>query len=172
MSGSLSSNLHYTSLSLTADADDRSNRTYSATVQGGVVVHPHGVTFSPYSIEDTFGLVTLDKPVAGVEIETSRGAVWTDKWGQAVVPSLSPNRDSWLDLNTQTLPQNIDVNNGKAILNVSRGSVANWQFSTLSQRRVMIDVKQANGEKLPAGTAIVDQSGQYITTAPDSGIVF
>ncbi|ECC1693235.1 fimbrial biogenesis outer membrane usher protein [Salmonella enterica subsp. salamae] len=172
LSGSLSSNLHYTSLSLTADADDRSNRTYSATVQGGVVVHPHGVTFSPYSIEDTFGLVTLDKPVAGVEIETSRGAVWTDKWGQAVVPSLSPNRDSWLDLNTQTLPQNIDVNNGKAILNVSRGSVANWQFSTLSQRRVMIDVKQANGEKLPAGTAIVDQSGQYITTAPDSGIVF
>lgn len=172
LSGSLSSNLHYTSLSLTTDADDRSNRTYSATLQGGVVVHPHGVTFSPYSIEDTFGLVTLDKPVAGVEIETSRGAVWTDKWGQAVVPSLSPNRDSWLDLNTQTLPQNIDVNNGKAVLNVARGSVANWQFSTLSQRRVMIDVKRANGENLPAGTAIVDQSGQYITTAPDSGIIF
>ncbi|WP_284962240.1 fimbrial biogenesis usher protein [Citrobacter portucalensis] len=172
LSGALSSNLHYTSLSLTADADDQRNRTYSATLQGGVMLHPHGITFSPYSIEDTFGLVTLDKPVAGVEIQTSRGTIWTDKWGQAVVPALSPNQESWLDLNTQTLPQNIDVNNGKAVLNVSRGSVTNWQFTTLSQRQVILDIKQANGVKLPAGTAIVDQDGQYITTAPDSGIVF
>lgn len=170
--GALNSNLHYTSLALTTDADDRNNRTYSATLQGGIVAHPHGVTFSPYSIDDTFGLVSLDKPVADVEIDTSRGAVWTDKWGQAVVPSLSPNQNSWLDLNTQTLPHFIDVNNGKAVLNVSRGSVTNWRFTTLSQRRVMLDVRMADGEKLPAGTAIVDQAGQYITTAPDAGIVF
>lgn len=172
LSGALNSNLHYTSLSLTTDADDQHNRTWSATLQGGIMAHPHGVTFSPYSIDDTFGLVSLDKPVAGVEIETSRGAVWTDKWGQAVIPSLPPNQNSWLDLNTQTLPHFIDVNNGKANLNVSRGSVANWRFTTLSQRRVMLEIRLAKGEKLPAGTAIVDRSGQYITTTPDAGVVF
>ncbi|ECG1596926.1 fimbrial biogenesis outer membrane usher protein [Salmonella enterica subsp. salamae] len=169
---SLSSNLHYTSLSLAAGGDNDNNNNYSAQLSGGIVAHSNGVTFSPYALNDTFGIVSLDKPVAGVEINTSRGTVWTDKWGQAVIPSLTPYQQSSLNLNTQSLPGNLDVKNGKAVLKASHGAVAKWQFDTLSQRRVLLNITLENGAPLPKGASITSDNNEYITSAPENGMVF
>lgn len=170
--GSLNSNLHYTNLSLAAGGDNNNSHNYSAQISGGVVAHSHGVTFSPYSVDDTFGIVSLDKPVAGIEIETARGAVWTDKWGQAVIPSLAAWQPSSLNLNTQSLPGNMDVKNGKAVLKASHGAVAKWQFDTLSYRRVLLHITLENGQPLPQGTSILSERGEYLTSAPENGVVF
>ena len=107
--GSLNSNLHYTSLALAAGGDNNSNTNYSASLSGGIVAHGDGVTFSPYRVADTYAIAKLDKPVAGVEIGTTRGPVWTDKWGQAVIPVLSPFHESTIEVNTEKLPGNLDV---------------------------------------------------------------
>lgn len=169
---SLNSNLRYTNLSLAASGDDRSNYNYSAYLRGGVVAHSDGVTFSPYAVNDTFAIIALDKPVAGVEIGTPTGSVWTDTWGRAIAASLSPYQHTSLNLNTQSLPGNIDVNNGKAILKASHGAVAKWQFTTLSQRRILLTIVNSQGKPLPKGTAIVNRTGEYVTTVPEDGMIF
>lgn len=170
--GSFNSNLRYTSASVSVSGDNRQQQSYSASLRGGVVAHVNGMTFSPWPIDETFGLMQLDKPIAGIEIETSRGSVWTDPWGYAVIPSVQPYQTSSLNLNTQTLPGNLDVKNGKAMFKASRGAFAHWEFSTLSQRRVLFSVMLDNGKPLPKGTSIVNATGEYMTSTADDGIVF
>ncbi|MEG5552035.1 fimbrial biogenesis usher protein [Enterobacter wuhouensis] len=169
---SLNSNLHYTNLALAAGGDNDSNTNYSAALSGGIVAHGDGVTFSPYRVADTYAIASLDKPVAGIEIDTSRGAVWTDKWGQAVIPALSPFRESTIEVNTQSLPGNLDVRNGSTAIKASHGAVAKWEFATLSQRRVLLSINRADGTPLPEGVSIVNGAGEYVTTAPEDGVIF
>ncbi|ECE6304775.1 fimbrial biogenesis usher protein [Salmonella enterica] len=170
--GSLNSNLHYTTLALAAGGDNDSNSNYSAALSGGIVAHGDGVTFSPYRISDTYAVAKLDKPVAGIEIATTRGPVWTDKWGRAVVPALSPFRESTIELNTESLPGNLDVKNGRTSINASHGAVAKWQFTTLSYRRVLLTVTRKDGSPLPEGISIVNDKGEYVTSAPEDGVIF
>lgn len=169
---SLNSNLHYTNLALAAGGDNDSNNNYSASLSGGIVAHGDGVTFSPYRIADTYAVARLDKPVAGIEIDTTRGAVWTDKWGQAVIPALSPFRESTIEINTQSLPGNMDVRNGRTAIKASHGAVAKWEFATLSQRRVLLAISRADGTPLPQGASIMNGAGEYVTTAPEDGVIF
>lgn len=169
---SLNSNLRYTNLALAAGGDNDSNTNYSAALSGGIVAHGDGVTFSPYRVADTYAIAKLDKPVAGIEIGTARGPVWTDKWGQAVIPSLSPFRESTIEVNTESLPGNLDVRNGRTAIKASHGAVAKWEFATLSQRRVLLAISRPDGTPLPEGVSIVDEAGEYVTTAPEDGVIF
>lgn len=169
---SLNSNLHYTTLALAAGGYSDSNMSYSAALSGGIVAHNEGITFSPYQVTDTYAITKLDKPVSGVEIGTLRGPVWTDKWGRAVVPALAPFQETSVEVNTQSLPGNLDVNNGRADFKASHGAVVSWQFTTLSQRRVLLAIARPDGSMLPKGTSIVDQAGEYVTSAPEDGVIF
>lgn len=56
LNGSISSNLHYTQVSLAAGASGSDSRTYNGTMSGGIAVHDQGVTFSPWTINDTFAI--------------------------------------------------------------------------------------------------------------------
>lgn len=170
--GSLNSNLHYTTLALGIGGDNESNRNSSIALSGGIVAHGDGVTFSPYPVTDTYAVVALDKPVAGVAIGTPRGNVWTDKWGRAVVPALTPFSESTVEIDTQSLPGNVDVSNGHASLKASHGAFAHWKFTTLSQRRVLLNITRADGTPLPKGVSVVNGKGEYITSAPEDGIIF
>lgn len=42
----------------------------------------------------------------------------------------------------------------------------------LSQRRVLLAISRADGTPLPEGIPIVDEAGEYITTAPEDGVIF
>ncbi len=88
--GSINSNLHYTRLGVSAGTDGPDGRNFGVALSGGVVAHPHGVTFSPWPVKDTFAIIDAGKDLAGTRINTPSGDVWTDHWGQAVVPSVNP----------------------------------------------------------------------------------
>ncbi|MFW8695266.1 fimbria/pilus outer membrane usher protein, partial [Mesorhizobium japonicum] len=62
---------------------------YSGGLSGAVVAHAGGVTLSPYAVDETFGLISLPG-ISGAKVVTPRGPVWTDVFGQAVAPSLTP----------------------------------------------------------------------------------
>lgn len=168
----VNSNLHYSQLMMNAGWSSDSSRNYSGSLQGGVVAHGGGVTFSPLPVSDTFAIASLNHPVAGVKIDTPQGPVWSDFSGQAVIPSLNAWRDSRVEINTETLPKNMDISNGVKVLNHGRGSVGRVNFTALSQRRVLLSVRMANDKKLPKGSTILDDKGNYLTTAVDDGVVF
>jgi outer membrane usher protein FimD/PapC len=170
--GSLNDNLHYTQLGLSAGVEGSNSKNYGATLSGGVLVHSKGVTFTPYRIEDTFGLASLGDKVSNVEISTPSGDVWTDHWGRAVIPSLPAYRNANVEINTESLPKNIDVNNGTTMIVAGHGAVSQINFGVINVRRAMLNVSLPNGKKLAKGSTIVDADGNYVVTVVEDGLVF
>lgn len=168
----LNRNLHYTQLMLNGSMTGKNQHSYNGTLQGGIVAHEKGITLSPLPVHDTFGIASLDQPVAGVKIDSPQGPVWTDARGYAVLPSLNAWQMSRIEVSTDTLPKNMDIGNGTRMLSQGRGSVGHVQFSAVTQRRVLLDVTTTDGKKLPKNTAITDAHGVYLTTSVDDGVIF
>lgn len=170
--GNLNTNLHYTQLSVGGGSNGDHQRNYNATLAGGIAMHKNGVTFSPYAIRDTFAIARLSEKKSGVEIATPQGTVWTDAWGQAVVPSLNEWRNSRIEVDANKLPQNMTLANGTRYIAAGHASVSELDFKVLNSRRVMLRMKQTDGQPLRKGLAIVDEKGNYIVTVVDDGHVF
>lgn len=170
--GNITTNLHYTQLGLSAGLNDGNQHNYSASLNGGVALHRHGMTFSPYPVKETFGIARLSEPESGIEITTPDGTVWTDRWGQAVVPGLREWQKSQIVINASSLPQGMDLSNGIQTVSAAYGSFALIDFNVLNTRRVMLDVKRVNGSWLEKGLSVVDQDGNYIVSVMDNGSVF
>lgn len=172
LNGSISSNLHYTQVSLAAGASGSDSRTYNGTMSGGIAVHDQGVTFSPWTINDTFAIAKMDNNIAGVRITSQAGPVWTDFRGNAVIPSIQPWRTSGVEIDTASLPKNVDIGNGTKMIKQGRGAVGKVGFSAITQRRALLNITLSDGKKLPRGVAIEDSEGNYLTTSVDDGVVF
>lgn len=169
--GTLNSNLHYTQVGLSAGTEG-TDRNYGAALSGGVVAHSGGVTFSPWPVKDTFAIVDAGRGVSGAEISTPSGPVWTDYRGQAVIPSVSAYRNTRIEMDTTSLPDDVDVDNGFARLAAGRGSVSRLWFHVARVARVMMHVTLADGSLLKKGASVVDNQGDYIATAVEDGLLF
>lgn len=145
--------------------------TYSGQLQGGIVAHKDGVTFSPYPVQDTFGIISVGG-VSGVKIMTPQGPVWTDAWGRAVAPQLLPFHTSRLEIATPSLPRNIDLVNGYQELDAGRGSVNHIRFGVINARRVLLNAIGPAGRPLEKGGAVVTSDGQYVTSVVNGGQIF
>lgn len=146
-------------------------RSYYAGASGGLVAHADGVTLSPYAVQDTFGIVSA-AGMPGVKVATPQGSVWTDPWGRAVVSQLSAYSSSRVEVDTRTLPRNIDINNGFRLVDAGRGSV-NWiDFDLTQVRRLLLNAHDSDGKALPAGAYVLDGQQQYVGTVLEQGLVF
>ena len=170
--GNITTNLHYTQLGLGGGTSGNNNRNYNASLSGGIAMHKDGVTFSPYTIKDTFAIAKVSEPKSGIEISTPQGTVWTDRWGQAVVPGLTEWRNSRLEVDANKLPQSMTLANGTKYVAAGHASVSEVTFKVLNSRRVMLRVKRTDGTPLAKGISIVDGKGHYIVTTVDDGHVF
>ena len=135
-------------------------------------MHKSGVTFTPYSIRNTFAIAKLNEQKAGVEMTTPQGTVWTDQWGQAVIPALNEWRSSRIEIDANKLPQSMTLANGTKYIAAAHASVSEVKFKVINSRRVMLQVKQPDGSLLPKGLSIVSAKGKYVVTTVDNGHVF
>jgi outer membrane usher protein FimD/PapC len=144
---------------------------YSGQVRGGVAVHDQGVTFSPYQLADTFGVAKVGS-VGGVKLNTPSGPVWTDPWGNAVIPQLNAYQDTRVEIDTKSLPRNVDIQNGFKSVSVGRGAVSKINFPVVTSRRALLRVTDAQGQIIGKGNSVLDSKGNFVTTVVDDGKVF
>lgn len=161
----------YAQLELGYTGYGNGNRGYSAGLRGGMAVHADGVTLSPYPVQDTFALLSVGE-VSGVKVSTPNGPVWTDGNGQAVIAQLSPYGNSPVEVQTKTLPRNIDINNGATVVQAGRGAVARVDFGVVTTRRVLLQSTHVDGHPLPAGAVVTDGKGEFVTLVQEGGLVF
>lgn len=147
------------------------NTSFSARASGGMVAHSGGVTLSPYRVSDTFGVAKVGKE-AGVRLETPAGPTWTDSNGYAVLPALSGYKRSTIQVDTRSLPKNVDINNAWHETEAARGSVNYVNFDVVRTRRFLVDVMDALGQPLPHAAGVFDQAGSFVTVVGDKGSVF
>ncbi|WP_313064389.1 fimbria/pilus outer membrane usher protein [Pseudomonas sp.] len=150
---------------------DSQGSTYSGQLQGGVVAHGGGVTFSPYTVQDTFGIVSVGD-IGAARISTPHGPVWTDFSGQAVIPGLPAYTDSRIEVQTQSLPKKVDLKNGTKVLAASRGSVNNVAFDVVKVRRMLVTGRDEQGRPLPQGASVFDKNNRFLTSVVGEGMIF
>jgi outer membrane usher protein FimD/PapC len=171
LSGSVNVLPRFTQASMSYSQSGWNNGSYTGQLQGGVVATREGVTFSPYAIGDTFGVVSAGD-LSGVRINTPQGTVWTDPRGRAVIPVLSPYQRSRIEVLTKSLPRNADLNNGIDFVDAGRGSVNFVNFGVVKTRRVLLRVTTPDGLPLPPALPVLDDNNQYLTTSVGDGVVF
>ncbi|MEL4012838.1 fimbria/pilus outer membrane usher protein [Dryocola clanedunensis] len=145
-------------------------------VSGGILAHEDGVTFSQ-PLGETIGLVKAPG-AKGVSVQSQQG-VKTDWRGYTVATSLTPYRENSLTLDTQTLPDDVELDLTTQTVVPTRGAVVRAEYKANIGARALITIRQANGEAVPFGATvkfadngsaegfIVGDGGQaYITGLP------
>lgn len=170
-SARLSALPRYTSVDLGYSRNSVGLSRYDAGLRGGLVLHEGGVTLSPYPVRETFALVKAGES-AGIQLSTPQGPVWTDGAGRAVASSLSAWRTNRVEIDTRSLPRNVDVLNGYQEVEAGRGAVPRLDFPVDTVRRLMLQVRTPDGLPVPKGAAVQDGQGNYLTSVVDAGLVY
>ncbi|MBN3006706.1 fimbria/pilus outer membrane usher protein [Chromobacterium alkanivorans] len=146
-------------------------QSYNASLRGGALWHERGLTFSPYPLRDSIGVVSVGG-LSGVKFSTPSGPVWSDGEGHAVLASLNAYADTRVELQTPSLPRNADVANGLKVVRAGHGSVSQVAFSVLKTQRLLIQIVGEGGTSLAAGLSVVDAEGRFVTITGSGGEVF
>jgi outer membrane usher protein FimD/PapC len=129
------------------------------------------LTLSPYPVRDTFALLSVGEMDA-IRVSTPSGPVWTDSQGQAVVPQVAAYGRSAVEIDTRSLPRNIDINNGMAVISAGRGAVDRVEFGVTMTRRALLKVTTSHGAPVPRGATVSTEDGEFVTLVQDGGQVF
>ncbi|WP_081893137.1 MULTISPECIES: fimbria/pilus outer membrane usher protein [unclassified Serratia (in: enterobacteria)] len=132
---------------------DRNSQRLNYGVQGGILVHENGVTFGQ-PLGETIALVKAPG-AAGVGINGQTG-VKTDWRGYAIVPYSSPYRKDQVQLNTETLADNVDLTLSSQNVVPTRGAVVRAEFATNVGQRVLMSLLKAGGTPVPFGATVSD----------------
>ncbi|WP_424589368.1 fimbria/pilus outer membrane usher protein [Buttiauxella sp.] len=160
-------------------AYDRNSERLNYGLQGGIVAHENGVTFGQ-PLGETIALVQAPG-ASGIGI-TSQTGVKTDWRGYAIVPYTSPYRRNSVQLDTQSLPDDVDLTLNNQNVVPTRGAVVLASFNASVGQRALMTILRAGGAPVPFGAMVTDQAqkggqgfivgdaGQvYLTGLADSG---
>ncbi|WP_409281465.1 fimbria/pilus outer membrane usher protein [Pseudomonas defluvii] len=129
------------------------------------------MTPSPYPLTDTFGVAKVGD-VSGVKLNTPGGPVWTDPWGNAVLPQVNAYGSTHIEIDTKSLPRNVDIQNGFKAVSAGRGSVSTLDFPVIKSRRALLHVTDEDGNAIGKGASVFNTKGGFVTTVVEDGKVF
>ncbi|MFS7160241.1 fimbria/pilus outer membrane usher protein [Serratia proteamaculans] len=144
---------------------DKNTQRVNYGLNGSVVAHQNGVTLGQ-PLGETAALVAA--PGAdGASISNQTG-VRTDFRGYALVPYLTPYRRTEVALSPDTLPDDVDLPQSSRRVTPTRGALVRADFTPRVGARVLMKLKQANGQPVPFGATVSDSDPE---AAPGGSIV-
>lgn len=130
-------------------------RTMNYGVQGAIVAHADGIT-AGQSLGETFGLVKVPG-ASGVSVNNQTG-VKTDYRGYALVPNLMPFRNNDITLNTETLKDDVDLQQTSRNAVPTRGALVRADYRAQVGQRVLMTLTRADGKAVPFGATVVNDA--------------
>ncbi|XXE64142.1 hypothetical protein J3P79_26110 [Pseudomonas sp. R1-7] len=92
--------------------------------------------------------------------------------GRAVAAALPAYQASRIEIDTVSLPRNVEVPNGFQEVRAARGAVPRLDFQAGMVRRLMLYVRNEEGAPVAKGLGVYDHQGQYLTTVVDAGLIY
>ncbi|KHJ69697.1 hypothetical protein QU24_02240 [Pantoea rodasii] len=157
---------------------DRDYKQRSIALNGGFVVHRHGLTLTQ-TLGETNALIEA-RGASGVKVSGTPG-ISTDYRGFTAQPYLSPYHENTLSLDPATLPPEAEVTITDRKVVPTAGAVISVKFNTSVGAKAIIANRFLDGVKVPFGTVvhlesapgnqgIIDNNGKvYMTGLPDKG---
>ena len=130
-----------------------------ASATGGVVAHSGGITLGPY-LTDTFALVEA-KGASGARVVNASG-VRVDDNGYAIVPSLSPYRYNRVSLDPSGMDAHAELQETSREVAPFAGASVHLEFKVNRGRGALITAKRDNGQPVPMGASVLNESGEVV----------
>ncbi len=108
---------------------------------------------------------------AGRDRTKWRGAV-VDRFGYAILPSLSPYRVNNVTLDTRKMRSDAELTGGSQQIVPYAGAIARVNFATISGKAVLISVKMPDGGIPPMGADVFNGEGTNIGMVGQSGQIY
>lgn len=166
--GNLQQNTRFGALRANYDQGDN-YRQEGLGASGTLVLHPGGLTAGPYT-SDTFALIHADG-AQGAIVQNGQGAV-VDRFGYAILPSLSPYRVNNVTLDTRKMRSDAELTGGSQQVVPYAGAIARVNFATISGKAVLISVKMPDGGIPPMGADVFNGEGTNIGMVGQSGQIY
>lgn len=125
-----------------------SNHQVTAGVNGGLVIHPFGIS-ATQPLGETLALVKADN-AENIRVNNNNG-IYTDKRGFAVMTYVTPYRKNVISLDTSSLKHNTDILNDSSTVIPSKGALALAEFKTVTGYR---GIMRLTGQKIPFGATV------------------
>ncbi|NTZ08013.1 fimbrial biogenesis outer membrane usher protein [Burkholderia metallica] len=144
-------------------------RQASIGANGAMIVHRGGVTLSP-PLGQAAALIEA-KGATGGQIVNGQGAS-IDRFGYAVIPSLTPYRVNTVEIDPSRLPDDVELGNTSEEVVPRYNSVVFVKMGTVRGRPVFATMERQDGSPLPMGTQLFDASGKSIGGVGQGGMAF
>lgn len=143
-------------------------RNASVNASGAVLLHADGIELGP-NLGETIGMVEVPD-IAGVGVVNAAG-VKTNNRGYALIPYLRPYRFNHIQLQTDQLGPEVEIDNGSAQVVPTRGAVIKTTFAARNVTRVVITGRTLQGQVLPFGAQVSDAQGNLMGVVGQGGQV-
>ncbi|MFC0226148.1 fimbria/pilus outer membrane usher protein [Serratia aquatilis] len=140
----------------------------SAGVNGTVVGHAGGVTFTPYT-SDTLALVEA-KGAEGASVSSYPG-VKIDSRGYAVVPYLNPYQLNEISLDPKGAAADVEFDTTTQKVAPYSGAVVKVKYATKRGQPVLI-MATYRGEPVPFGADVLDSKGNSVGSVGQGGQLY
>lgn len=137
-------------------------------VSGGILAHANGVTLSQ-PLNDTVVLVKAPG-ASNVRVENQTG-VRTDWRGYAVLPYAMVYRENRVALDTNTLADNVDLDEAVVSVVPTHGAIVRANFNTHVGMKVLMTLTH-NGKPVPFGAIATSGNNQGGSIVADNGQVY
>lgn len=142
------------------------NEQMSVSASGGIVAHRGGLTFSQ-RLGETVGLLHVPN-AAGARVDHLQG-IRINKQGYAVVPYLSAYRRNEIGVDPKGLPLDVELKTGSATAIPTSGAIVRAVIPTASGRSALIEVHALDGQPLPFGMDVLDETGTVVGVVGQGG---
>lgn len=129
--------------------NSRQNINYGAS--GSMILHEDGLTFGQ-AFSDSAILVKVPG-VNGARISNDVG-VFTDYRGYTIVPNVALYRRNDVSLDTETMPDNAEIEVATTSVIPSRGSITRAEFSANVGLRAFLTLIDSSGKSIPFGATV------------------
>ncbi|EOZ6590790.1 fimbria/pilus outer membrane usher protein [Salmonella enterica] len=141
-------------------------------LRGGALIHAGGLTLFPgISGKMTPAALVHVKGESGIGLTNS--GVSTDWLGYAVVPSMSSFRRNSVAIDTQTLPDGIDIRDSIRQVTPTAGAIVMTDFTARRGQQAMLKLRTPEGRPVPFGAMIsVQGDNANMSITGEDGMVY
>lgn len=143
-------------------------RSVSGGINGSIVAHADGVTFTPYN-SDTMALIEA-KGAEGAKISSYPG-IRIDSHGYAVVPYLSPYQINDISIDPKGISNQTELTNTSQKVSPYLGAVVKLKYETRQGIAVLINATW-RGESVPFGAEVFDSRGNMVGSVGQGGQIY
>lgn len=141
----------------------------SFSANGGLVIHSGGITFAP-QLGDTIAVIKA-KGAKGARL-ASDNASKVDGRGFLIATNLMPYRMNEVNLDPKGSSFDVELQNTRQQIAPRAGAVVSLNFATTSGKVTLVRSVLENGEPVPFGAQVKDQSGHVIGLFGQGGQAF